>query len=139
MDHITQFLNDPLVAPLWAFLVLSLCVCALTVWRAIGTHTFDIEKLPNILSTTVLQTFVPLAILGVASLSVTDGLIKDGLITAYSAGIAAAAASELRQLLDAINPPKELTIGDSAPPTATTPKPSPTTPVVPGPTSTKNP
>ena len=105
MDHITQFLNDPLVAPLWAFLVLSLCVCALTVWRAIGTHTFDIEKLPNI----------------------------------YSAGIAAAAASELRQLLDAINPPKELTIGDSAPPTATTPKPSPTTPVVPGPTSTKNP
>jgi len=99
---IARFLTDPLVAPLWGLAVLSLAVFVLTVWRSIEDAQFDLSKLPRILDTLVLRKLVPLALLGVAAKAVGDTTSADALTVAYAAGIAAAAAAELGQLIDAI-------------------------------------
>ena len=104
MTQVMVFLNDPLVAPLWALAILSLCVFALTVWRSIEAtpSQFDVNKLPRLLDTLVLRKMVPLAVLGVAHFTVTDQVTKDMLLAAYAAGLLAAAAAETRQLIDAV-------------------------------------
>ena len=106
---ISQLLNDPLIAPLWAFALLSLAVFVLTVWRSIEASQFDVNKLPKLLDTLVLQKLVPLAILGIAAKTVTDATVGDALVVAYIAGIVAASAAEVRQLIDAVK-------GDTFPP-----------------------
>jgi len=99
---IERYLNDPLVAPLWALAALSLAVFVLTVWRAIEAGAFDLAKLPRLLDTLVLRRLVPLALLGATAYAVTDPTTKDALIVAYSGGVVAAAAAEAMQLLDAV-------------------------------------
>jgi hypothetical protein len=106
---ISQLLNDPLIAPLWAFALLSLAVFVLTIWRSIEASQFDVNKLPKLLDTLVLQKLVPLAILGVAAKTVSDATVGDALVVAYIAGIVAAGAAEVRQLIDAVK-------GDTFPP-----------------------
>ena len=106
---ISQLLNDPLIAPLWAFALLSLAVFVLTIWRSIEASQFDVQKLPRLLDTLVLRKLVPLGILGIVAKTAGDATTADVLTTAYIAGIVAAAAAEAKQLLDAIK-------GDTFPP-----------------------
>jgi hypothetical protein len=99
---ISQLLNDPLVTPLWAFALLSLAVFVLTVWRSIEAGQFDLNKLPRLLDSLVLQKLVPLAVLGIAAKVVSDPTTSDALVVAYLAGVVAAAAAEVKQLLAAL-------------------------------------
>jgi hypothetical protein len=95
MDQIQTFINDPLVAPIYALLILALLDFALGIYRSIQGHVFDWAKLPDILDSTVLQKVIPLAALGVASFFVTDPTAKAALTVAYVGGCAAALASEV--------------------------------------------
>jgi hypothetical protein len=106
---ITEFLNNPIVMPLWALGILSLAVFVLTVWRAIEGGQFDLSKLPKLLDTLVLKKLVPLAVLGITTYAVTDPVTRDGLIIAYSGGVVIAAAAEVKQLIAAV-------AGESLPP-----------------------
>lgn len=102
MDLFATFLNDPLVQPLWAVMVVAFATFLLTVYRALGAGNFDLSTLPKILNTLVVQKVLPLAILGVAAVSVSDPTTKDALTVAYLGGAVAAAAGEVKQLLDAV-------------------------------------
>lgn len=95
MDQITKFLNDPLVAPLYALLVISILDLLLAVYRSFQQGTFDWKKLPQLLDTMVLSTIIPLAALGVASFFVTVTPFHEGLQAVYLAGSAAALAAEV--------------------------------------------
>jgi hypothetical protein len=99
MDEVTKFLNDPLVAPLYGLLVLSLIDMLLGIYRSIQTKTFDFQKLPGILDSTVLQKVIPLAALGIAAFFITDGAAKGALQAAYVAGTVAALASEVTSVI----------------------------------------
>jgi hypothetical protein len=99
MDQIQTFLNDPLVAPLWALLVISVIDMGLGVYRSIQDRVFDFTKLPQILDSTVLQLVLPLAALGVASVFVTEPTAKTGLQAAYVAGAAAALAAAVTAII----------------------------------------
>lgn len=109
MDEFRAFLSDPLVAPLWSLACLSLAVFVLTVWRSIQASMFDVHKLPKLLDSLVLRKLVPLALIGVSAMSVSDPTYKDALIAAYLTLTLAAGAAELRQLIDAVK-------GDTFPP-----------------------
>ncbi len=89
-----DFFGNPLVAGLWALLVLSLLDLLLGVYRSIQQGVFDWQKLPQILDTVVLQKVIPLAALGIASYLVADPT-KTTLQAAYVAATAAALAGEL--------------------------------------------
>ena len=93
VDQIQQFINDPLVAPLYAVLIISLIDLALGVYRSIQAKVFDWQKLPQILDSVVLQKVIPLAALGVAAFFVTDATAKTALQVAYVGGCAAALAA----------------------------------------------
>ena len=99
MDQVTKFLNDPLVAPLYGLLVIALIDMLLGIYRSIQMKTFDFQKLPGILDSTVLQKIIPLAALGVAAFFITDGTAKAALQTAYLAGTVAALASEVTSVI----------------------------------------
>jgi hypothetical protein len=93
MDQVQKFLTDPLVAPLWGLLVLSLIDMLLGIYRSVQQGQFDWQKLPGILDSTVLQKVIPLAALGVGAFFMTDGTAKTALEAAYVAGAAAALAA----------------------------------------------
>jgi hypothetical protein len=95
MEQIHQFINDPLVAPLYALLVISVLDMLLGIYRSIQQHVFDWQKLPSLLDTTVLTKVIPLAALGAASFFVTDQTAGDALKVAYVGGAAAALAAEV--------------------------------------------
>lgn len=99
LDSFKAFLADPMVMALAAVALLSLGTFALTIYRTISDGMFDWVKLPKILDTLVLRRLVPLGILGITAYAAPVGLIHDGLLLAYGAGVAATAASELAQLL----------------------------------------
>ena len=102
MDALRLFLNDPLVIPIWGLGVLSVAVMLLTIWRAIEAGQFDVGKLPQLLDTMVLKKLVPLAILGISAKMVTDGVVSDGLIVAYTGGCATVLAAEIKDLVSAV-------------------------------------
>jgi hypothetical protein len=99
MDQIHQFINDPLVAPIYALLIVSGVDFLLAVYRSIQQRVFDPKKLPEILDSMVLSVVIPLAALGAASFFVTDEVAKTGLQAAYVAGAAAALAAALASLI----------------------------------------
>jgi hypothetical protein len=99
MDQIHQFINDPLVAPIYALLIISLIDFLLAIYRSIQQKVFDPRKLPEILDSMVLQVVIPLAALGAASFFVTDPTAKTGLQAAYVAGAAAALAGAVASLI----------------------------------------
>jgi len=99
MEQITQFINDPLVAPLYALLVIGLLDFALAIYRSIQQHVFDPRKLPEILDSMVLSVVIPLAALGVASFFVTDPTAKGALTAAYVAGATTALAGAVASLI----------------------------------------
>jgi hypothetical protein len=101
-DAITRFFNDPLVIPIWGLGVLSVAIMLLTIWRAIEAGQFDVHKLPQILDTMVFKKLVPLAIIGISAKLVTDGLVSDGLIVAYTGGCASVLAAEVKDLVNAV-------------------------------------
>ena len=102
MTQITDFLNNPLVAPLYALLVITIVDLLLGVYRSIQQGVFDWGKLPQILDSTVLQKVIPLAGLGIASYFVTDGAAKTALEAAYIAGAVAALAGEVATLIQKV-------------------------------------
>jgi len=99
VTQITDFLNNPLVAPLYALLVISLLDLLLGIYRSIQQGAFDWAKIPGVLDSTVLQKFIPLAVLGIASYFVTDGTAKTALEIAYVGGAGAALAGALADLI----------------------------------------
>jgi uncharacterized membrane protein len=99
MEQITSFINDPLVAPLYALLVIGLLDFGLAIYRSIQQHVFDPRKLPEILDSMVLSVVIPLAALGVASFFVTDPTAKTALQAAYVAGAATALAGAVASLI----------------------------------------
>jgi hypothetical protein len=99
MDQINQFINDPLVAPLYALLIISALDFVLAVYRSIQQKVFDFRKLPELLDSMVLSIIIPLAALGVASYFVTEGAAQTGLQAAYAAGCAAALAAAVASLI----------------------------------------
>jgi uncharacterized membrane protein len=99
MEEITRFVNDPLVAPIYALLVIGLLDFGLAVYRSIQQHVFDPRKLPEILDSMVLSVVIPLAALGVASFFVTDPAAKTALQAAYIAGAATALAGAVASLI----------------------------------------
>jgi lysylphosphatidylglycerol synthetase-like protein (DUF2156 family) len=99
VDQIKLFINDPLVAPIWALLVISAVDFALAVYRSVQQHVFDFRKLPEILDALVLSVVIPLAALGVASFFVTDPTAKTALQAAYIAGAATALAGAVASLI----------------------------------------
>jgi hypothetical protein len=101
-DVITQFFNDPLVIPIWGLGVLSVAVMLLTIWRAIEAGQFNVSRLPQLLDTMVLKKLVPLAVLGISAKLVTDGVVSDGLILAYTGGCATVLAAEVKDLVNAV-------------------------------------
>jgi hypothetical protein len=102
VNQISDFLNNPLVAPLYALLVITVIDMLLGVYRSIQQGVFDWGKLPQILDSTVLQKVIPLAGLGVASYFVTDGTAKAALEAAYLAGAVAALAGEVATLIQKV-------------------------------------
>jgi hypothetical protein len=102
VTQITDFLNNPLVAPLYALLVITIVDLLLGVYRSIQQGVFDWGKLPQILDSTVLQKVIPLAGLGIASYFVTDGAAKTALEAAYIAGAVAALAGEVATLIQKV-------------------------------------
>lgn len=119
-EALRTWIRDPVIAPLFVILALGVAILALTVFRAIGSGTFDITRLPRFLFDYVLAEFVPLAVLGFVVWTFgwafpeprteieTLGLAALG--TAYSAGCLAVIAKDVRKLLDLVNPPPELDI-----------------------------
>jgi hypothetical protein len=99
MDQLHQFINDPLVAPLYGLLVISIIDMLLGVYRSIQEKVFDFTKLPQILDSTVLKLVLPLAALGVCAFFVTDQNAKTALQTAYLAGCAATLAAEVTAII----------------------------------------
>jgi uncharacterized membrane protein len=99
MEQINGFVNDPLVAPIYALLVISAIDFVLAVYRSIQQRVFDARKLPEILDSMVLSVVIPLAALGVASYFVTDPTAKSALTAAYVAGSAAALAGAVASLI----------------------------------------
>jgi len=99
MDQITGFINDPLVAPIYALLVISAVDFGLAIYRSIQQHVFDPRKLPEILDSMVLSVVLPLAALGVASFFVTDPTAKTALQAAYVAGSVAALTGAVASLI----------------------------------------
>ena len=83
MDQIHQFLNDPLVAGLYTILIIGLLDTLLGIYRSIQQGVFDWSKLPSVVDSTILQKFIPLAALGIASFFVTDPNGKTALVTGY--------------------------------------------------------
>jgi hypothetical protein len=102
MQPIVDFLNNPLVAPIYALLVVAFADFLLGLYRSIQQGAFDWAKLPAILDSTVVALVFPLALLGVASFFVTDPTAKTGLQTAYVAGSVAALASAVVGLVKKI-------------------------------------
>lgn len=99
MNQISDFLNNPLVAPLYTLLVICLVDLLFGVYRSFQQGVFDWAKLPKILDTVVLQKVVPLAGIGIASFFVTDGTAKTALEAAYLGGSAAALVSAVADLI----------------------------------------
>ena len=102
MEQIQQFINDPLVAPIYALLVIGLLDFGLAIYRSIQQHVFDPRKLPEILDSMVLSVVIPLAALGVATFFVTDPTAKGALTAAYVAGAATALAGAVASFIHKI-------------------------------------
>jgi len=102
VTQITDFLNNPLVAPLYALLVITVIDLLLGVYRSLQQGVFDWGKLPQILDSTVLQKVIPLAGLGIASYFVTDGTAKTALEAAYIAGAATVLVAEVASLINKV-------------------------------------
>lgn len=99
MEQISDFINDPLVAPIYGLLVIALLDMLLGIYRSIQDGAFDWQKLPQLLDSVVLQKIIPLAALGVAAFFVSDGAAKTALQAAYVAGAGAALAAEVASLI----------------------------------------
>jgi hypothetical protein len=99
MDQIQAFFNDPLIAGIWALLVISLLDMLLGVYRSIQQGVFDWAKLPGILDATVLQKVIPLAVLGIAAFFVTEPTAQGALKAAYLAGVAASLAAAVAAII----------------------------------------
>lgn len=99
MDAIKDFLNDPLVAPIYGLLVLTLLDFLLGIWRSVQQGAFDWQKLPQVLDTVVLQKVIPLIALGAAAFLVTDPTAKTALQVAYIGGATAALAAEVAAMV----------------------------------------
>lgn len=102
MEQIMVFINDPLVAPLYALLIVSFIDFLLAIYRSIQQKAFDWLKLPQILDTMVLSTVIPLAALGVASFFVTNATAKGALEVAYIGGCTAALAAAVAAFISKI-------------------------------------
>ncbi len=102
MDQIGQFINDPLVSPIYALLIISGVDFLLAIYRSIQQKVFDWRKLPEILDSMVLSIVIPLAALGAASFFVTEPVAKSGLQAAYVAGAATALAAAVASLIKKI-------------------------------------
>jgi hypothetical protein len=99
MDQINEFINNPLVAPIYALLIIGLIDFLLAVYRSIQQKVFDWRKLPEILDAMVLSVVIPLAALGVASYFVTDPTAQAALQATYIAGAAAALSGAVASLI----------------------------------------
>lgn len=99
MDQVGQFVNDPLISPIYALLIISGVDFLLAIYRSVQQNVFDWRKLPKILDSMVLSIVLPLAALGVASFFVTEPVAKTGLQTAYVAGSATALAAAVASLI----------------------------------------
>jgi len=99
MQPIADYLNDPLVAPLWGILVIALVDMILGVYRSIQARAFDWQKLPQMLDSTVLQKVIPLAALGITAFFMTDGTARTAIEAAYVAGCGAALASAVAAII----------------------------------------
>jgi hypothetical protein len=99
MQPVIDFLNNPVVVPIYGVLVLALADFLLGVYRTIQGGVFDWQKLPQVLDSVVLQKVVPLFVLGVAAWMVTDGAAKTALQAAYVALAAAVLAAEVQALI----------------------------------------
>lgn len=99
MEQIHQFINDPLIAPIYALLVISFIDFLMAIYRSMQQHVFDFRKFPEILDSMVLQVVIPLAALGTASFLVTDPTAKAGLETAYVAAAAVALTGAVASLI----------------------------------------
>jgi hypothetical protein len=102
MDQIGQFINDPMVAPIYGVLVIALVDFALAIYRSIQSKVFDWAKLPQILDSIVLQKVIPLAALGVAAFFVTDPTAKTGLQAAYVALAVTVLAAEVGSIVSKV-------------------------------------
>jgi hypothetical protein len=102
VSQIQLFINDPLIAPIYAVLVLSGIDFLLAIWRSAQAKVFDITKLPQILDSLVLQKVIPLAALGAASFFVTDTAAKTGLNAAYLALAATVLAAEVASMISKV-------------------------------------
>jgi hypothetical protein len=99
VNQLTEFFNDPLVLGIYSLFVVSICCFLLAVYRSLGDGTFDVQKLPQILRTLVLDKMVPLIILGVATFAVTEPTAKTGLLAAYGGMWLLALGGEVKNLI----------------------------------------
>ena len=119
-ETLRTWLRDPVVAPLFVLLVLTLAILALSIVRAIQAGTFDATLLPRFLRDYVLAEFLPLTILGFLvwifgfvypepDRDVLQQLGLAALAGTYATGAAAAIAKYVAKLLALISPqPDEL-------------------------------
>ena len=111
-------LRDPIVAPLFVLLALTLAIFVLTVARAIAAGTFDATLLPRFLRDYVLAELIPLAVLGFlvwtfgaiypeGNRDIVQTLGLGALAATYTAGAVATVAKYLAKLMELVNPPKD--------------------------------
>lgn len=103
MDLLLRFVNDPMVSPIWAILVIGILDLLLTVYRAFQQGAFDPRKLPAILDSLVLQKVLPLTALGVAVMVVTDATAKTALAGLYWSLSATVVAAQVAAFKDKVS------------------------------------
>ena len=116
LDTFRLWLRDPIVAPLFILLVLTLAILVLTVARAIQSGTFDATLLPRFLRDYLLADWIPLAALGLVvwvfgavypegSRDLIQTLGLGALSVTYATGIAAAVAKYVVKLTELVRGP----------------------------------
>lgn len=111
MEQVNEFLANPMVAPLWLFIILAVLNFALKVFASAKPGwpgNFDWGKLPQVLDTMVLRKVIPLAALGIAtyfaptvSVAGIDFNVSTALSAMYLGGCAVAILGELGTLREA--------------------------------------
>lgn len=112
-ESLRTWIRDPIIAPLFVILTLSIAVLALTVWIAVRGGTFNVRLFPRFLVDHVLAEFVPLAVLAflvwIFGWAYPEGerneLETFGLATlgaAYGAGCLAVIGRHVRKILELV-------------------------------------
>lgn len=116
--NLETLLRDPVIAPLFILLALTLAILVLSVARAVASGTFDATLLPRFLRDYLLAEFIPLAILGTlvwlfgivypeSEREIVQTLGLAALAGTYATGTAAAIAKYVAKLFELVNPPKD--------------------------------